>query len=146
MSRADGLAAEAAMAEDHEHATSVSKGKVDYLPSFVRRAPALASAHQFLLAELPPNLREALADYDVDGDGARVVLRPGFDPRRQHCQKHRCARYCSTLIAAQPCARRHGDCARDCGRRSSPAPAEEKGEQAQLSRCSLLRAFYLNAS
>ena len=36
------------------------------LPHFVRRS----AAQQFLLAEMPKELRDALADYDVDGDGA----------------------------------------------------------------------------
>ena len=72
MSRADGLAAEAAeaaLAEEAQHATPSKDAQkaMAYLPSFVRRV----SAHQFLLAELPPDLRDALADYDVDGDGAQ---------------------------------------------------------------------------
>lgn len=39
------------------------------LPHFVRRS----AAQQFLLAEMPKDLREALADYDVDGDGTVTV-------------------------------------------------------------------------
>ena len=70
MSRANGLAAEAAMAEEALETPSKDAQKaMAYLPSFVRRV----SAHQFLLAELPPDLRDALADYDVDGDGACVA-------------------------------------------------------------------------
>ena len=54
------------MAAEAQHAPS--KDAMAFLPTFVRRV----SAHQFLLAELPPDLRDALADYDVDGDGAHA--------------------------------------------------------------------------
>ena len=72
MGRADSLAAEAAMAEEAQHETPSKDAQkaLAYLPSFVRRV----SAHQFLLAELPPDLRDALADYDVDGDGAQPCV------------------------------------------------------------------------
>ena len=66
MSRAHGLAAEAAMEENQQTPSKDAQKAMSFLPSFVRRV----SAHQFLLAELPPDLRDALADYDVDGDGA----------------------------------------------------------------------------
>ena len=74
MRRADGLAAEAAEAAEAAAAMEANvkpsapkdaKSALAYLPSFVRRV----STHEFLLSELPEDLRDALADYDVDGDG-----------------------------------------------------------------------------
>ena len=124
MSRADGLAAEAGMAED-QHATPSKDAQkaMAYLPSFVRRV----SAHQFLLAELPPDLRDALADYDVDGDGA---LR--CDSSLGCCWTALAANSSvpfafGALAVAHRCTRRHGHGGRDRGGRSPPAPSEEEG-------------------
>ena len=111
-----------------------------YLPSFVRRV----SAHQFLLAELPPDLRDALADYDVDGDGAwpeltldrcRPLLLPGTS----------CLLF-GALTVAHRRARRHGHCGRDRRRRSPPAPAEEKGAYCGTAPTLALLAFSADAS
>lgn len=41
-------------------------------------------AHQFVLSDLPDDLREALADYDVDGDGAQPA-RPSSPAPAPHC-------------------------------------------------------------
>ena len=113
MSRHDGLVAVAAVAS-HDMEVNHSKDAkhaLSYLPSFVRRV----NAHQFLLTELPPDLREALADYDVDGDGAHGRM-------RTRMRWTRTASESSTL-----CARRDCDGGRDRGGCSPPAPAEEKG-------------------
>ena len=92
MSRAGGLVAEVAMAEEQQPAPSLDAQKaMAYLPSFVRRV----SAHQFLLAELPPDLRDALADYDVDGDGASQ--QPARTSRRRAL--HACVQVCLLLSA-----------------------------------------------
>ena len=79
MSRAGGLEFEASMAHEEKPAPSQDAQKaMAYLPSFVRRV----SAHQFQLAELPPDLRDALADYDVDGDGACCCMLVAAGPAR----------------------------------------------------------------
>jgi hypothetical protein len=143
MSRADDLAAEAAMAEEAQHATPSKDAlkAMTYLPSFVRRV----SAHQFQLSELPPDLRDALADYDVDGDGAQPCVWqriPAPRPARPAKQRACCL---STLAVAQRRARRHSHGGRDRGGRSPPAPAEEKGTHV-LSACPPARAFSADAS
>jgi hypothetical protein len=120
LSRAAGLEFEASMAQAEHPAPSVDAQKaMSYLPSFVRRV----SAHQFQLADLPPDLRDALADYDVDGDGACLLAAAVPGPHATPAQERACR--CFALSAVT--ARRHGDCERDRGGRSPPAPAEEKG-------------------
>ena len=101
------------MAEEAQHETPSKDAQkaMAYLPSFVRRV----SAHQFLLAELPPDLRDALADYDVDGDGARPrVSQPSRDgtPRNSGPAEAACLLFQRAECCSSPCAQARSQLAR----------------------------------